>query len=249
MSSTRRNFVLSLTTILLATNVHARSGESHTWTHGDDWIARIAYEARAAFHAPFAAAHADMPHKVESSQLPPSYENLQGAKAYLGTVNYVYSDMTAYSMFYGETVADKNGLAGGPYTTSDGKTYYAGGECTFFAGLVLLRSTYWAWSDHYATPNFPGAMYGIPDSQTTQAWSTVQPGWVLVTKGGADGPHYAVVERAGKADHSDGTPTGLWIIDSNYVYQHGIGYHFIPFSVLNARNYRAWKPNRGTYNY
>lgn len=256
MSLTRRQLVLSTAALLPTANVFARSGEVHTWSHGDDWVARVAYEARAAFHAAFAGAHSQNTNSpVLDSQLPSPYGTLQGANAYWGTVNYVPSDQGALNAFKSETVADQSGGTGGPFSGPGGKIYYKGGECTFFAGLVLYRATYWAFTDHYPTPNYPNLIYSISDSKTTNVWSTVGPGWVVMKKPGtpgADGMHIAIIERVGTHNHQVGGVPGLWLIDANYVgqptYTHAIGYHFMPFTTLNDRTYRAWKPNIGTYN-
>lgn len=199
---------------------NAQVGESHAWTHGD-WSSRVLWEARYAL-----SQNADgYSSKSSGSGL---------SKIWYGDWDYSNSDTIA---------RDKAGAEGynvvGPLGAYG--SYYRGGECTYFVRLVLYRSTYWYFSDHYAMHNYPNSVYGnISGLQSDPA--QFQPGWMLLT---ATNSHYAIAE---KRETISGV-SGWWVIDSNWVGSYIIGKHFMSDSTLQSQGYRGTVAYLGTWNW
>lgn len=202
-------------------------GEGHLWTHSD-WSSRVAYEARYAL--------SQSANGVSSRPIP--------GVGYYGDWNYVANDSFAHSRASAEA---GGGDWVGPVGESGG--YYLGGQCTYFVRLVLYRATYWAFSDHYTTPNYGmnpwHGMYEIGYIENKNAYpSQWQPGWVLLS---ATCGHYAIAEQRA---YNGGW--GWWVIDSNYVGGGGnfrIGKHFFTDSQLVNCNYFGSQPYRASYNW
>lgn len=193
-------------------------GEAHAWTHGD-WSSRVAYEARYALS--------------QSANGTSSLSRSGGG--YYGDWDYVGSDSFANNRATAEAGGTSWTGVLGPYNG-----YYAGGECTYFVRLVLYRSTYSSFSDHFTTPNYGvGSMYDINGEMDSNP-SNWQPGWALRGNG-----HYAFADQR----TSVGGQNGWWVIDSNYVGSYRIGKHFFTDTQLASSSYYGWRPQRGSNNW
>lgn len=196
-------------------------GNSHVWTHGD-WSSRILYEARYALSSAYANGYSS---------------NTTGSGIYqkwYGDWDYTSDDIYARD----QAEAEGYGIMGlvGP----DG-SYYLGGECTYFVRLILFRSTYWNFNDHYAMPNYPGSVYDQSLLAKEDDPTQFQPGWVLFT---ITNRHYAISEKRATI----GGVSGWWVIDSNWVRSYTIGKHFMSDTQLINLGYRGMLPDLGTDN-
>lgn len=210
----------------------ATENEGHYWTHGD-WSSRVAWEAR---HA--------LSRSATGSSAWPINSDSHGPRWY-GDWNYVADDWYAYGKAFneahGKTYPDLVGNV-----ADDSLNHHRGGQCTFFVRLILLRATYWTgYGDHLTTPQYPNGLYAHVDGgYMTDNYASVQSGWVFIT---ADNTHYAIADSRAYVNGQ----WGWWFIDANYVGGRGnffIGKHFMPDWKLRADNYRAWRPDRASYN-
>lgn len=201
--------------------------EGHSWQHGD-WTSRVLYEARYALN--------------KNANGTSGVTQGSGAQQkWYGDWDYVSSDAVALAGAQTEAAGFVGTLSPALTSIIPGKSVYRGGWCTFFVRLVLYRSTYYNFVDHYTTPGFPDVgLYTIQDSMT-QVYSNVQSGWVLLTP---KNTHYAIAERREIVDGN----VGWWVIDSNYVCSYCIGRHFFSDASLKTLGYYGWKPDRGTNN-
>lgn len=211
--------------ILLPTaHAEARSGEAHTWNHGD-WTSRVLWEARRALSQ---SASGYSSNSAGSGQYQKWYADW----------NYVASDPWARDRAQAEGY-----YIMGPVTPTGG--YYRGGECTYFVRLILFRSTYWAYWDHYAMHNYPNSVYGnvqVSATMTNQP-NQFRPGWMLI-RADPSSPHYAIAEKRATV----GGKAGWWVIDSNWVAPHIIGKHFMSDDFLKQQKYHGTAPQKGTWN-
>jgi hypothetical protein len=198
----------------------ATVGEGHAWTHSD-WSSRVLYEARYALSAANHDGTSNNPHNT--------------ASVIYGDWDYVADDAFAH----GRASAEAGG-GGWVGTVGQDGDYFQGGECTYFVRLVLYRSTYWNFSDHYTTPNYGDtSMYVINDEMDSNP-NNWQGGWVL-----RGNTHFAIAEQRAYVNGS----WGWWVIDSNYIGVYRIGKHFFTDSQLSSGGYYGWKPFRGSYNW
>ena len=108
--------------------------------------------------------------------------------------------------------------------------YYRGGECKFFANLVLYRSSYgWGDGKHLAIPH----LYSYANRSVRDA----DKGWVIQAPqypGKDYGQHTAIVVHK--------YPGGLDVVDSNFTGpgEHYIARHFMSWSDLSR--FKAWCP-------
>ncbi|NVN97188.1 hypothetical protein HXX01_03080 [Candidatus Nomurabacteria bacterium] len=203
-----------------AVQSYAASSKSGPWPYGD-WSSRVVYEARRALSP-----------RADGTSAQPI-----ASGGYYGDWNYTASDTYALSKAAAEAapgVKDPlKSLLVGP--TGKSGTYFLGGECTFFVRLILYRATYWNFSKHLTTPNYPASVYTITPSMTKN-YSTVKPGWVFTSPN----KHMAIAESRATVNKA----IGWWVIDSNWVTGnggHAIGKHFMADTYLKNNNYYGWK--------
>ncbi len=200
---------------------------------GGDWNANVLWEARHALGW--------KNNGISTWEVP---RDSYGAR-WLGDWDYISSDPTALA----HASAEAYGVVGPVSDTADG--HHRGGWCTFFARLVLYRSSYGAgYGSHLMMPNpwgrDPGGVYGWCNSRyMTQNFWAARPGWIIMAPGI---PHTAILEML----EYQGGRWGWWVVDSNWVgsdagYRYYIGKHFIPMSVLQSQ-YWAWAPTLATTN-
>jgi hypothetical protein len=204
---------------------YAITGEGHAWQHGD-WTARILYEARYALNA-----DADGYSNIESGS--------GASKKWYSDWNYVTSDSYAFTQASSEASNIVGTVTPALWVPSLGTSVYRGGWCTFFVRLVMYRATYWAFDDHYTTPNYPNSSVYTITPAMTKNYASMQPGWVFLSPAST---HYAIAEKR----ETIGGVAGWWMIDSNYVCSYCIGKHFMSDATLSNQGYYGWKPDRGT---
>lgn len=105
--------------------------------------------------------------------------------------------------------------------------YQQGGQCKFFANLVLYRSSY----------GYPGGHLFLPSgySYASNNWRSAQPGWIIQAP--STRPHTAIVvsNYGGSLD----------VIDSNWIGGYGnfaIGRHALSSATLDSWGFRAYNP-------
>lgn len=124
------------------------------------------------------------------------------------------------SLMYGSNTSWRGGLG-----TWNG--FQQGGQCKFFANLVLYRSSY----------GYPGGHLFLPSgySYAPYGWRQAQAGWIIQAP--SSRPHTAIVV----ANHG----SSLEIIDSNWIGGDGnfaIGRHWLSASTLDNWGFRAYNP-------
>lgn len=125
-----------------------------------------------------------------------------------------------------------------------GGSHHLSGWCTFFARLVLYRSSYGLGNGyHLTTPNFGhGSMWDWCNSAyMTKSFESARPGWLAFHP--PTGEHVAILDQRATVNGRD----GWWVIDGNYVGGWLIGRHFLPMTVLKT-SYWAWAPTLATSN-
>jgi len=128
------------------------------------------------------------------------------------------------------------------YNYGDYGSYGRGGQCKYFANLILYRSG----SYQKASPAYSDIINNPLDYETNM--QNAKEGDVLVTlnEGSANNiPHTAIVVEIKK---SGTTVTGLDVIDSNYVSdingvagREVISRHLLSIATLQQRSYKIWK--------
>lgn len=135
---------------------------------------------------------------------------------------------------------------GGATGTVGMGTYEYGGWCKFFVSLVLYRSSY-GLGNRYHLYLPTGYTYAGTDPRNAG------PGWVLQTTS----PHTAIIDSPHY--NSSGVRDGWWLIDSNWIgttankdangrivsynYSYWVGKHWMSFTALDQKGFKAWKPN------
>lgn len=138
--------------------------------------------------------------------------------------NYPVSFWTSYGYYYGYY-----------------GTYGRGGQCKYFANLILYRSG----SYQTALPAYPSNITSNTDYETNM--QNAVEGDVLVTLNEGSGyntRHTAIVVEIKR---SGTTVTGLDVIDANFISDNGslnrevIGRHLLSTSYLQQHSYGIWK--------
>lgn len=124
-------------------------------------------------------------------------------------------------------------------------TYEYGGWCKFFVSLALFRSSYGLGNNNHL---YLPAGYTYADTDPKYAG----PGWVLQSTM----PHTAIIDSPHY--NANGVQDGWWVIDSNWIgttsykdasgvwqsnYSYWVGKHWMSFSTLSTKGFKAWKPN------
>ncbi len=143
--------------------------------------------------------------------------------------DFKYVNFSSPASFYSNVGSYGYGTFGGSYGALG-----RGGECKFFANLILDRSGAYAWQ-------FP--QYSDMWNNASTDWTKVKEGDVILT---LSPQHTAVVVEIKRDNKSN--VVGIDVIDSNYVSDLGlvggreaIGRHLFTVQVLQQKSYRIWK--------